>query len=251
MFGARIQQQARRVAELVVRPLAAIGLTPNVATFLGLLLNGVTAVVLAAGYLRIGGVLALIAGLFDMLDGALARVQDKKTTFGAFLDSTLDRYSEGLVLLGVLLYVVTWPPSVTRTWVVALTYVAALSSLMVSYTKARAEGLGLECKIGLMARPERVLLLAAGLIIGGSGLLLWTMAALAATSTYTAVERIVHVWRLLASGSATAPKADAQAGASRADSRPASSQALPSGRATREDHASLTDSSRAVPPTAQ
>jgi CDP-diacylglycerol---glycerol-3-phosphate 3-phosphatidyltransferase len=253
MFGARIQQQARRVAELVVRPLASIGLTPNVATFLGLLLNGVTAVVLAAGFLRIGGVLALFAGLFDMVDGALARVQDKKTTFGAFLDSTLDRYSEGLVLLGVLLYVVTWPPSVTRMWVVALTYVAALSSLMVSYTKARAEGLGLECKIGLMARPERVLLLAAGLIIGGSGLLLWTMAALAATSTYTAVERIVHVWRLLASGSAAAPKPepDAQVDATRAESRRDGSQALPSGRAPREDHASLTDSSRAAPPTAQ
>lgn len=251
MFGARIQQQARRVAELVVRPLAAIGLTPNVATFLGLLLNGVTAAVLAVGHLRIGGVLALFAGIFDMFDGALARVQDKKSTFGAFLDSTLDRYSEGLVLLGVLLYVVTWPPSVTRTWVVALTYVAALSSLMVSYAKARAEGLGLECKIGLMARPERVLLLAAGLIIGGPGLLLWTMAALAATSTYTAIQRIVHVWRMLARGSASAPKSDAQVSIRPATSQRAGSQPLPTARAPREDRASLTDSSRAVPPSAQ
>jgi CDP-diacylglycerol--glycerol-3-phosphate 3-phosphatidyltransferase len=195
MFGARIQREARRFVELVVRPLAAIGITPNVATLLGLVLNSATAVILATGQLRIGGVGVLIAGVFDMFDGALARVQHRKTVFGAFFDSTLDRYSEGLLLLGVLLYVVGQPPTAERTWVVALTYLAALSSLMVSYAKARAEGLGLQCRIGLMARPERVLLLAIGLILGGSGWLVWTMAALAATSTFTAVQRIVHVWR--------------------------------------------------------
>lgn len=198
MFGSRVQREARRWAELVVRPLAAIGVTPNVATFLGLLLNVLTAAVLASGHLRIGGALALFAGIFDMFDGALARVQNKKTIFGAFLDSTLDRYSEGLVLLGILLFAVGQPASLTRTWVVALTYVAALSSLMVSYAKARAEGLGLECKIGLMARPERVILLAAGLILGGAAWLPWTMGVLAVTSTATAIQRIVHVWRLLA-----------------------------------------------------
>ena len=198
MFGSRIQQQARRWAEMIVRPLAAIGVTPNVATFLGLLLSGLTAGVLATGQLRIGGALALVAGIFDMFDGALARVQNKKTTFGAFLDSTLDRYSEGLVLLGILLFEVGLPASITRTWIVGLTYVAALSSLMVSYAKARAEGLGLECKIGLMARPERVILLAVGLILGGQAWLLWTLGLLAVTSTATAVQRIVHVWQTLA-----------------------------------------------------
>jgi CDP-diacylglycerol--glycerol-3-phosphate 3-phosphatidyltransferase len=198
MFGSRIQQQARRWAEMVVRPLAAIGMTPNVATFLGLLMSGLTAGVLASGHLRIGGALALFAGIFDMFDGALARVQNKKTVFGAFLDSTLDRYAEGLMLLGILLFETWQPPSITRTWIVALTYVAALSSLMVSYAKARAEGLGLECKIGLMARPERVILLAAGLILLGHPGLLLTIALLAVTSTLTAVQRIVHVWRMLA-----------------------------------------------------
>jgi CDP-diacylglycerol--glycerol-3-phosphate 3-phosphatidyltransferase len=195
MFGSRVQRQARHVAERIVRPLAAIGVTPNIATLLGLLLNGVAAAVLATGHLRLGGALALGAGIFDMFDGALARVQNKKTTFGAFFDSTLDRYSEGLVLLGVLLYAAGRPATPGRVWVLGLTYVAALSSLMVSYAKARAEGLGLECRIGLMARPERVLLLAAGLTLGGAGWLLWTMAALALTSTFTAVQRIVHVWR--------------------------------------------------------
>ena len=197
MFGSRTQREARRFAEKVVRPLAAIGLTPNGATLLGLLLSGATAAVLATGHLRIGGVLVALAGIFDMVDGALARVRNQKTVFGAFFDSTLDRYSEGLVLLGILLYAVEQPPSLARTWTIALTYVAALSSLMVSYAKARAEGLGLECKIGFMARPERVVLLAVGLILGGATFVVWTMAALALTSTLTALQRIIHIWRLL------------------------------------------------------
>ncbi|HEV2459823.1 MAG TPA: CDP-alcohol phosphatidyltransferase family protein [Ktedonobacterales bacterium] len=213
MFGPRIQDYARRIAELVVRPLAAIGMTPNIATLLGLLLNGATAVVIATGNLRIGGVMLLVAGLFDMVDGALARVRNLKTTFGAFFDSTLDRYSEGLVLLGVILYAVTLPATTTRTWIVALAYVAALSSLMVSYARARAEGLGINLKSGLMARPERVLLLGGGLIIGGAGLLVWTLGILAVTSTFTAVQRIVTVWRKLArtpaaQASSAAPSSD-------------------------------------------
>lgn len=215
MFGARTQREARRFAEKVVRPLAAIGLTPNGATLLGLLLSGATAAVLATGHLRIGGILVALAGIFDMVDGALARIRNQKTVFGAFFDSTLDRYSEGLVLLGVLLYAVEQPPSLARTWTIALTYVAALSSLMVSYTKARAEGLGLECKIGFMARPERVVLLAVGLILGGATFVVWTMAALALTSTLTALQRIIHVWRLLqarpAAGAPTQAPADAPA----------------------------------------
>ena len=143
MFGPRIQQYARHIAELVVSPLVAIGLTPNMATLLGLLLNGATAAVIATGHLHIGGAMLLFAGLFDMVDGALARVRDMKTVFGAFFDSTLDRFSEGIVLLGIIIYAMQQPASPARSWLVALTYVAGLSSLMVSYTRARAEGLGL------------------------------------------------------------------------------------------------------------
>jgi CDP-diacylglycerol--glycerol-3-phosphate 3-phosphatidyltransferase len=248
MFGARIQQEARRIAELIVRPLAAIGLTPNMATFLGLLLNGVTAAVLATGQLRLGGLLVLFAGIFDMFDGALARVQQRKTLFGAFFDSTLDRYSEGLVLLGVLLYVVSWPPSPTRTWVVALTYVAALSSLMVSYTKARAEGLGLECKIGLMARPERVLLLAIGLILGGVEWLVWTMAVLAATSTYTAAQRIVHVWRLLEHSPAPTSGAEARPATRGARRATPAANGVPTSVVSRAEHVGTDDPDNAVQP---
>jgi phosphatidylinositol phosphate synthase len=242
MFGSRIQQQARRWAEMVVRPLAAIGVTPNVATFLGLLLNGLTGAVIASGHLRIGGALALFAGIFDMFDGALARVQNKKTVFGAFLDSTLDRYSEGLVLLGILLFAVWQPASATRTWVVALTYIAALSSLMVSYAKARAEGLGLECKIGLMARPERVILLAAGLILFGQAGLVWTVGALAVTATATAVQRIVHVWRTIsvepaASGSFAVTPKDQQAAQAATPRQP--------------ERRELRETPRAAPPSSQ
>src|SRR5260221_5284990 len=201
MFGPGLQMYVRRIAETIVRPLAVLGLTPNMATFLGLLFNGVAAATIATGNLRIGGVILLFAGTFDMVDGALARVRNQKTTFGAFFDSTLDRLSEGIVLLGVIIFALTGlPASPATTWLVALTYISALSSLMVSYIRARAEGLGLECKSGLMARPERVLLLAAGLIIGGASWLLWTIAILAVTSMYTTVQLLVPVWQTCARG---------------------------------------------------
>jgi CDP-diacylglycerol---glycerol-3-phosphate 3-phosphatidyltransferase len=198
MFGPRLQQNARRIAEMIVWPLAAIGMTPNMATVFGLLLNGVAAAIIAGGNLRLGGLVLLIAGLFDMVDGALARVRNLKTTFGAFFDSTLDRYAEGLVLLGVIIFALSLRDATQRTELVALAYLAALSSLLVSYARARAEGLGLSLKSGLMARPERVLLLALGLLIGGSTVLLWTVGILAVTSTFTAVQRIYAVWRQLA-----------------------------------------------------
>ncbi len=210
MFGPRIQQYARKLAEVIVTPLAKIGMTPNMATLLGLLLNAIAAAIIAFGSLRLGGAMLLFAGLFDMVDGALARVRNQKTTFGAFLDSTLDRYSEGIVLLGVILFALTIHASALRTWIVALAYIAALSSLMVSYARARAEGLGMNLKSGLMARPERVLLLAAGLIIGGESWLVWTLGFLALTSTFTAAQRIVTVWLKLNASPTQAPGSPAK-----------------------------------------
>ncbi|HZC05122.1 MAG TPA: CDP-alcohol phosphatidyltransferase family protein [Ktedonobacterales bacterium] len=198
MFGPGIQQRARRIAEYVVRPLAALGLTPNMATLIGLLLNGMAAAVLASGQLRWGALALLIAGLFDMVDGALARVTNKKTIFGAFFDSTIDRYSEGLTLLGVIIFALRQAPSQTHAWEVALAYVAALGSVMVSYTRARAEGLGLSLKTGLMARPERVVLLAGGMMVGGAAWLVWTLLLLAITSVFTSAQRIRDVARMLA-----------------------------------------------------
>ncbi len=148
-----------------------------------------------------GGLLVLFAGIFDMFDGAMARVSNSATTFGAFFDSTLDRYSESIILFGLLFYALQrpglhdffWPFAHEQLWMIALIFIAAVGSLMVSYTKARAEGLGLECKTGLLARPERVVLLAIGLL---SGTTIWALLLLAILSQVTAIERVVHVQRL-------------------------------------------------------
>src|SRR5579883_3591840 len=157
MFSRRIQQQVRHLVSLMIRPLARSGVTANTLTVLGLLLSIVTAVVVAQGFLLTAGLLVLFAGIFDMFDGAMARVSDAATTFGAFLDSTLDRYSEGIILFGLLYYALQhpglqdalWPAPHEQTWMILFTFIAVVGSLMVSYTKARAEGLGIECKTGL------------------------------------------------------------------------------------------------------
>jgi len=183
-----------------MRPLAQLGITPNILTFVGLLLSMATAGVIAQGYLLVGGLLVLFAGIFDMFDGALARVQNAASTFGAFLDSTLDRYSESIILFGLLWYALQartlheslWPFHYEQTWLLSSIYIAVVGSLMVSYAKARAEGLGLECKTGLLARPERVVILAIGLI---TGTVIWAVIFLAIFSNVTAIERIVHIWR--------------------------------------------------------
>src|SRR5690242_11688787 len=104
MIGTRVQQFMRRLVEQVMRPLARTGVTPNMLTLIGLLLTTFTAGVIAFNHLRIGGVLVLLAGIFDMFDGAMARVTQKSSRFGAFFDSTLDRYAEGILLLGIVIY---------------------------------------------------------------------------------------------------------------------------------------------------
>ena len=201
MFSRRIQQRVRQFVTLVMRPLAQLGITPNTLTLVGLLISAITAVVIAQGYLLVGGLLVLFAGIFDMFDGALARARNASTTFGAFLDSTLDRYSESIILLGLLLYALQhpglhdglWPVANEQMWMITLIYIALVGSLMVSYTKARAEGLGLECKTGLLARPERVVILAIGLLFG---LCIWALVILAVFSNVTTIERMVSVWRM-------------------------------------------------------
>jgi CDP-diacylglycerol--glycerol-3-phosphate 3-phosphatidyltransferase len=202
MVSRRVQQWARALAVWIVKPLAHAGITPNMLTGVGLLLSLVTALVIAQGYLFIGGLLVLFAGIFDMFDGAVARVSNTASTFGAFLDSTLDRYSESVILFGLLLYALQhpglkdalWPAPHEQQWMISFIFIAVVGSLMVSYTKARAEGLGIECKTGLLARPERVVLLALGLLSSTS---IWALALLAVLSNVTAVERMITVWHNL------------------------------------------------------
>lgn len=186
--NAETKEKARLAITPLVRVLARTGLTPNTLTVVGMILNGVVGAIIAAGHPQLGGVLLIFTSLFDMFDGALAKLTGKGTKFGAFLDSTLDRYSEALVLLGLL-----WL-SVQRGLAldVLLCYVVIVGSLLVSYTRARAEGLGLECRVGLLGRPERIIVLCVGLI---ANLVTPSLVILAVFTHLTAFQRIVHVWR--------------------------------------------------------
>ncbi len=201
MISRHIQQRVRQFVTSIMRPLAGLGVTPNTLTVLGLLLSILTAFVIAQGWLLAGGLLVLFAGIFDMFDGAMARARNAATTFGAFFDSTLDRCSESIILFGLLIYALRepglqdrfWPFGNEQPWMISLIYITVVGSIMVSYAKARAEGLGLECKTGLLARPERVVILAIGLL---TGFVIWALLLLAIFSHVTAVERIVHIWRV-------------------------------------------------------
>src|SRR5713101_71015 len=200
MISRHIQQRVRQLVTSIMRPLAGLGITPNTLTVLGLLLSILTAFIIAQGWLFAGGLLVLFAGIFDMFDGAMARARNAATTFGAFFDSTLDRYSESIILFGLLFYALREPGLQDRFWLfgneqpclLTLVFIAVVGSFMVSYAKARAEGLGLECKTGLLARPERVVILAIGLLTGA---VIWALVLLAIFSNVTAVQRIVYIWR--------------------------------------------------------
>jgi CDP-diacylglycerol--glycerol-3-phosphate 3-phosphatidyltransferase len=185
----RLKYQAKVGIEPLGQALARTGISPNVLTTVGCILNFGVAAVIALGYLSLGGVLILFAGAFDMLDGALARASGRTTTFGAFLDSTLDRYSEAAVFLGIFIEAAMR----NDIQVQLLTYAAAIGSLMVSYARARAEGLGLRNSVGFLQRPERVILLGVGLIVGWQVYALWVLAIL---TNVTALHRILHVRRL-------------------------------------------------------
>jgi CDP-diacylglycerol--glycerol-3-phosphate 3-phosphatidyltransferase len=188
-WGELINQRARGIADTVARWLEFTGVTPNMLTVMGFVLTLGVACVIASGYERLGGVLVVAVGLFDMLDGAVARVRGLKTRFGGFLDSTLDRYSEAALLGGVL---VLYPDTQTAVVIVA----ALAGSLLVSYTRARAEGLQppVDCEVGWLPRPQRVVLLAAGLITGLVIPALWVLAVL---TNVTALQRILHVRKQL------------------------------------------------------
>ena len=188
MINERMQEWGRLQAQRIVRLLLWTGLSPNALTLIGLLINCAVAGVLAAGYLRVGGVLVLVAGLFDLLDGAMAKVTDRTTSFGAFFDSTLDRYSEAILFFGLLVYMLSTDDARTGS---LLIYLTICGSILVSYTRARAEALGYKLQVGLLARPERVIILAAGLV---AGVVIYALWFLAIFTNITAAQRIYHLW---------------------------------------------------------
>jgi CDP-diacylglycerol--glycerol-3-phosphate 3-phosphatidyltransferase len=186
------------VSPLVDRLIRA-GVRPNTITTIGTGLVLISAVVYASGHIRIGGLLLLLSGVADTLDGQVARGGAMVTRFGAFYDSTLDRVGDGATFIGIGAFLLTSPDVAYRTPAVILCMVAILGSVLVSYARARAEGLGLDCKVGIAQRAERVLGLGLASLVFGAGrhaLLLETIVALLAiASIITVVQRFVYVYK--------------------------------------------------------
>ncbi|RLC69604.1 MAG: CDP-alcohol phosphatidyltransferase family protein [Chloroflexi bacterium] len=177
----------------VIGILVRLGISPNTLSLMGFALNLSIAYALARGYLLTGGLLILFSGWFDLLDGALARAKGKVTRFGALLDSVLDRFSEAALFFGLLFFYLRLSAGLE----VMLVYLALVGSMAVSYTRARAEGLGMELRVGLLTRSERIILLALGLILSWfcSQALLVVLWILAIGTNLTAIHRVIHVWR--------------------------------------------------------
>lgn len=200
MISERIGNLVRARILVVGRVLAGLGLTPNMLTVIGVVLNAIVAVIIALGYIQIGGVLLLVASAFDMLDGAVARASGQTSKFGGFLDSTLDRYSEVIVYGGLLVYLLDTDDARTGS---ILVFAASAGALLISYARARAEAANYTASVGLLARTERVILLAFFLLIGHPIYALWVLAI---GTHVTALTRIVHVWRLSMKDPAAAAK---------------------------------------------
>jgi CDP-diacylglycerol--glycerol-3-phosphate 3-phosphatidyltransferase len=176
----------------VVRLLAGTGITPNTITWFGLLIAMGAGVLIATGHPFAAGFVVLAGGFFDIIDGALARGTGRTTRFGAILDSTLDRAGEAVVLLGILVYY-TREQSTAGVVVAGVVW---LTSLLVSYIRARAEAADLDCEVGLFTRAERIVLLALGLLLSQVGeALLIILSVIAALSFVTVIQRLLHVWR--------------------------------------------------------
>lgn len=192
MSSATFKERARGVMDPVVAFLASAGIHPNLLTVLGLVFGVVAGIAAADGRIRESAVWLLVSGLFDMVDGAVARRAGLASRKGAFLDSSLDRVAEGAFLSGIGYYYATaYDP-----WTVLATFLVLTGSLLVSYVRARAEGVGETCAVGLMERPERFAVLILGTLIAGPVLpiALWILAVL---SLATAAHRMVHVYRKL------------------------------------------------------
>jgi CDP-diacylglycerol--glycerol-3-phosphate 3-phosphatidyltransferase len=186
------KENARRLLDPIVSLLASLGVSPMLVSLLGLVLSLYGATLVARGSLLWGGIWLLIAGLCDILDGSLARSRGIESKFGAFIDSTFDRISELTYLCGLIIYYITRPQGYSVFMIVVVCVVLS-ASLLISYARARLEGLGYTCEVGLMERPERLALLIVGLILG-SRVLAVILVVLAVGSVITVLQRIRHAY---------------------------------------------------------
>ena len=179
---------SNKIIRLIVRGLALSKINPNVLTFLGLVINIVAASFLAVGNFRIAGLVIIFAGLFDMVDGRVARATNQVTRFGGFFDSVLDRYSDLALLVGLLVYY----GSINRSLYVVLTAVVMTASVMISYTRTRAENIIPTCKVGFLERPERIVLLIIGALFDRMAPVLWVIALL---GNLTVMHRMIFTYQ--------------------------------------------------------
>jgi len=193
VFTTRFQAWVRRNAQRIARLFGRLPITPNQVTVAGSVFTFVAAALAGFGHLRAAGIVLAVSGTFDILDGALARATKRSYPYGAFLDSTFDRYSEGAIYIGVAAYFLDRGGSFVR-WEVLACLLALSGSFLVSYVRARAQSLGFKCDSGVFARPERVVVTVAGLVIGVWWVLFVVVAALALLTNVTAVQRILEVW---------------------------------------------------------
>lgn len=179
---------SNKIIRLIVRGLALSRINPNVLTFLGLVINIVAAAFLAVGSFRWAGATIIFAGLFDMVDGRVARETNQVTRFGAFFDSVLDRYSDIALLVGLLVYY----GRINRPAYVVLTAIVMAASVMISYTRTRAENIIPTCKVGFLERPERVVLLIIGALFARMAPVLWVIAVL---GNITVIHRMIFTYQ--------------------------------------------------------
>src|SRR6202790_538341 len=177
-----------KAIRLIVRGLALSKIHPNVLTFLGLVINAIAAVLLARGSFFAAGIVIISAGLFDMVDGRVPRETNQVTRFGGYFDSVLDRYSDLALLMGLLV----WYGAINRPFYVVLTAIVMAASVMISYTRARAENSIPRCKVGFMERPERVVLLIIGALFDRMAPVLWVIAVL---GNLTVIHRMIFTWQ--------------------------------------------------------
>ena len=197
MFTQKFQAWVRRWAERAVGVFRDSPITPNMLPLFGLFIPAAGALLVALGQLLPGGLVLAFAGFFDIFDGALARASGKVYRYGAFLDSTVDRYSEGVVYLGILIYFLGQHDGFRP----IIVLIAMAGSFLVSYVRARAQSLGFTCDVGILARPERVVIIVAGLILQSLPIaaqlepLTVALAILAIGTNFTAIQRIWVVWQ--------------------------------------------------------
>ena len=189
----RLRSLLSPIVDGIARVFVKLGFSPSGLTVIGVLVACVAAALIARGMLAAGGVVVLVAGVFDLFDGAVARMTNRATKFGALFDSVMDRVSEAVVLLGLLWFYLEDGEQLGA----VLVYVSIVGSTMVSYVRARAEGLGIECKGGLMQRPERVASLGIGIIVGQwwEPAVLIVLGVIAVLTVVTTVQRVVETAR--------------------------------------------------------